>query len=110
VKTAALALLLLTAVSASAADYATVAVQTTATRVTASLTVGVSYRSILIENGGANDVFCSRDASVTASTGHKVGANDGWRAFPVDGPIYCITTVSQTGAGRDLTIIWGSTK
>lgn len=103
------ALLCFLAMPAMAADYGTVNVATSATNVTAGLTRTAGYTSILIENGGANAIYCSLNPSVTVNTGHKVAASDGWRSFPYDGPIYCIAaTASQTGAARDLTIVWGS--
>jgi hypothetical protein len=103
-------LLCLLATPAMAADYVTSNVLASApVEVTASLGSRTGYRSILIENGGSNAIYCSRNPSVTTNTGHKVGANDGWRAFPWDGPIYCIAAVAdQTGTNRDLTIVWGS--
>lgn len=93
---------------AMAADYATVNVTTSATNVTTGLG-DTRYKSILVENGGVNAIYCSRNPSVTTSNGHKVAASDGWRSFPYEGPVYCIAaTASQAGAGRDLTIVWGS--
>lgn len=101
-------ILCLLAAPAMAADYDTVNVATSATNVTAGLGE-TRYKSILVENGGANAIYCSRDPAVTTSTGHKVSASDGWRSFPYEGPLYCIAaTASQNGTGRDLTIIWGS--
>jgi hypothetical protein len=103
-------LLLLLASPARAADYATVAVSSsTPTKVTATLTGVPSYKTVLIENGGSNPIYCSRDPNVTTNTGHKVGGSDSWRGLPYDGPVWCIAaTASQTGTGRDVTIVWGS--
>lgn len=93
------------------ADYTTVNVSdTTPTRLTASLT-GTGYKTILIENGGPNPIYCSKDPSVTVDTGHEIAANDGWRSFPFDGPIYAVAaTAAQDGTGRNRTIVWGSFK
>lgn len=104
-----LPLLLLCAMPALAADYATVTVLDTATDVTSTLTHEAgSYRTFLIENGGGAAIYCSKDPSVTTDTGHKVGANDGFRSFPNDGPLYCIAAASQSGTGRAHAIVWGS--
>lgn len=101
-------ILCLLAMPAMAADYDTVNVGTTATNVTAGLTNPTSYRTILVENGGSNAIYCSRDPSVTTDDGHEVPAGDS-RSFPYDGPIYCdAATAAQTGTGRDHTIVWGS--
>lgn len=104
-----LGLMLTSATAFAGADDCTVNVSNaTATNITSCLTGG-PYKTILVENGGANAIYCSRNSSVTTSIGHKVAASDGWRSFPFDGPVYCIAaTAAQTGAARDLTIIWGS--
>lgn len=93
------------------ADYITVNVSNTApTSLTAGLT-GTGYKTILVENGGANPIYCSRDSAVSTDTGHEVAANDGWRSFPYDGPLYAIaSTAAQDGTGRNRTIVWGSYK
>jgi hypothetical protein len=104
------ALLWLLAVPALAADYDTVNVSNaSATNITAGLTGQTTYRTIAVENGGANAIYCSRDSTVTTDTGHKVAGSDGWRSFPYDGPIYCIAaTAAQDGVARNHTIVWGS--
>jgi hypothetical protein len=90
------------------ADYTTVNVLTTVTNLTSGLT-GTGYKTILVENGGANAIYVSRDPAVTTNTGHKVTASDGWRSFPFDGPLYAIAaTASQDGTSRNHTIVWGS--
>lgn len=91
------------------ADYTTVAVSSsTPTKITGGLT-GTGYTSILVENGGANAIYVSRDPAVTVNTGHKVTASDGWRSFPMEGPLYALAaTADQDGTGRNHTIIWGS--
>jgi Tfp pilus assembly protein FimT len=102
------ALLCLLAAPALAEDYDTVNVDTSATNVTSGLS-DTRYKSLLVENGGSNAIYCSRDPAVTTNTGHKVAASDGWRSFPYEGPLYCIAaTAAQTGTARDLTIVWGS--
>lgn len=103
-----LPLLLLCTVPAWAAPYATVNVSdSTPTNVTASLS-GMQFKTILVENGGSNAIYCSADSAVTTDTGHEVLSGDK-ATFPYDGPVYCIAaTDAQTGTGRDHTIIWGS--
>lgn len=93
------------------ADYTTVNVSNvTVTSLTSGLT-GTGYKTILVENGGPNPIYCSRDPAVTTDTGHEIGANDAWRSFPFDGPIYAIaSTAAQDGTGRNKTIVWGSFK
>lgn len=105
-----LPLLLVLALPAVAADYARVNVSSSsATVVTATLTGTAAYKTVMVENGGSNPIYCSMDPAVTVNTGHKVAASDGWRAFPNDGPLWCIAaTASQAGTARDRTIVWGS--
>lgn len=102
-------IILMFAGPALAVDYCTVNVGTSATNVTSCLTGG-PYKSVMVENGGANAIYCSRNPSVTTDDGHKVAANDGWRSFPFDDPnLYCdAATAAQDGTGRNKTIIWGS--
>lgn len=103
------AILCLVAPPAMAAPYASVTVLDSATNVTSTLS-GMQFKTILVENGGAAAVYCSANPSVTTDTGHKVGANDGFRSFPYDGPIYCIAAASQSGTGRSHVMVWGSTQ
>lgn len=93
------------------ADYTTVNVlNTVATSLTSGLT-GTGYKTILVENGGPNPIYCSPDPAVTVNTGHEIAANDGWRSFPWNGPLYAIAaTADQDGTGRNHAIIWGSYK
>lgn len=93
---------------AMALDYTTVVVGESATNVVADLTNNNTYRTYMVENGGSSALYCSRDPSVTVDTGHKIAANDGWRFFPNDGPLYCVAAVAQTGTDRSHTIVWGS--
>jgi hypothetical protein len=100
-------ILCLLALPAMAADYDTVPVLTSATNVTSGLSSQTAYKTILVENGGSNAIYCSRNPSVTTDDGHEVAAGDA-RSFPYDGPLYCICSVAQTGTARNHTIIWGS--
>lgn len=103
-----LAVALLIAMPAFAVeDFTTATVLDSATKITGGLT-GTGYRTILVENGGSAAVYCSKDPDVTTDTGHKVGANDGFRSFPAEGPIYCIAAAPQSGTGRDHVIVWGA--
>jgi LSD1 subclass zinc finger protein len=64
-------------------------------------------RSLLVENRGANAIYCSPSSTVTTDTGFKVSAG-GWRSFPYV-PVWCIAeTASQAGTGTDRTLVWVS--
>jgi hypothetical protein len=105
-----LPLLLLLSLPALARDIDTVNVSSsTPTNVTTNLDGRAAYKTIMVENGGTNAIYCAKDESVTTNTGHKVNGSDGWRAFPYEGPLYCIAaSADQTGTSRDKTIVWGS--
>lgn len=102
-----LLLLLLLAVPAWADESTQVNVSNT-TPTLVPTTFCSTCRSILLENGGANAIYCSTSSTVTTNTGHKVAALDGWRSFPY-AKIWCIaSTAAQTGIGRDHTLVWVS--
>lgn len=106
-RTLLLLLLLFIAVPAWADESTQVAVSD-GTPTLVPTTFCTTCRSILLENGGSNAIYCSTESDVTTDTGHYVAPTNGWRSFPY-AKIYCIAaTAAQTGTGRDHTLVWVS--
>jgi hypothetical protein len=89
--------------------YGNVAVSdATPTLVPPAASVCTTCKTLRIQNGGGNVIYCSPDASVTTDTGvFAVSASEGWVSVPYRRNIYCIAaTAAQTGAGRSRTYYW----
>ena len=77
----------------------------TPTRMPSSMST--TRRSVMVENHGANSIYCSPSSTVTTDTGFEV-ASGAWRSFP-GAPVWCIAaTGAQTGTGSDRTLVWES--
>lgn len=81
----------------------------TPTLVPPTASVCTTCRTLRIQNGGANMIYCSPSgASVTTDTGvFTVAPSEQWVSVPYRRDIYCIAaTADQTGAGRSRTYYW----
>lgn len=102
------ALLLLLLSRVALADDASSVAVSNVTPTAVPATTCATCKSIMIENGGANAIYCSPESDVTVNTGFKVAPGDGWRSFP-NVPMWCIAaTAAQTGTNRDTTLVWVS--
>ena len=77
----------------------------TPTLVPPSATKCRTCKTMRIQNGGANTIYCDRSASVTTGTGtFTVSPTEGWVSVPYRLDWYCIAaTADQTGADRSRT-------
>lgn len=109
-KRAILTLSLLFALASEAANTTYVNVGTTATKMPATRILQRS--SLLVENNGANDLWCAYlpvgaidgdTPTIAIGKGHKVAAGTA-RAFPGD-TLWCACSVAQTGTGTDTTAV-----
>lgn len=102
--------LLLVSAAASADEVSgNVAVlNATPTRVPPASLLCPTCKTLRIENGGPNPIYCGPDAAVTADTGvFTVPGNEGWVSVPHRPNIYCVAgTADQTGVGRNRTYVW----
>lgn len=70
-------------------------------------TTSTTRRSLLIENRGANAIYCSPNSTVTIELSFRLGPG-AWRSFPGT-VVWCIAeTAAQTGVGTDRTMVWES--
>lgn len=100
-----LPLLLVASVAWADTSSAVVVSDTTPTKVPAT-TCG-TCKSLMLENGGSNSIYCAPSSTVTSDTGFEVEAG-AWRAFP-NVPVWCVAaTAAQSGTGRDHTLVWVS--
>lgn len=80
----------------------------TPTLVPPSASVCATCKTLRIQNGGSNTIYCGPNASVTTATGvFTVAASEGWVSVPYRRNIYCIAaTADQAGTSRDRTYYW----
>jgi hypothetical protein len=101
-----LAVLLLLSAPAWADDMTSNNVLTTATQVFTPSASNPARKSLKVINRGSDTIYCSPKSDVTTNTGDPIttGASAAYPAVPV----WCITTVNQTGSGTSRTLVWES--